>query len=265
MNANDHVAPAIEMAHVRKIYPPLARKSEPVLAVEDISFTVERGEFVSVVGPSGCGKSTLIKMLAGLLPITGGEIRVDGNLVTAPHSDIGIVFQSPVLLKWRSVLNNVLFPIDILNQPRKKYIQQAEDLLRLVGLWDFRDQYPSVLSGGMQQRVSLCRSLIHDPSLLVMDEPFGALDAFTRDEMNLELQRVWSQRRKTVLFITHSVQEAVFLSDRVVVLSARPSQVDSVFEIELPRPRSLDMRYSERFGFYTERIHTRIMQAHVKV
>lgn len=265
MNKTAVTAPAIEMVQVRKVYPPLKRKDEPVTAIEDISFTVARGEFVSVVGPSGCGKSTLIKMLAGLLPITSGEIRLDGNLVTGPHDDIGIVFQNPVLLKWRSVLNNVLFPIDILRKPRKEYIQQAEDLLRLVGLWEFRDQYPSVLSGGMQQRVSLCRSLIHDPSLLVMDEPFGALDAFTRDEMNLELQRVWSQRRKTVLFITHSIQEAVFLSDRVVVLSARPSRVDSIFEIDLPRPRSLDMRYSEQFGHYTEAIHARIIQTRTSV
>lgn len=253
--------PAIAMQQVRKVYPPLTRKGEPVLAVEDISFTVARGEFVSVVGPSGCGKSTLIKMLAGLLPITSGAIEVDGNPVTGPHDDIGIVFQSPVLLKWRSVLDNVLFPIDILKKSRKDFTQQAEELLQLVGLWDFRNQYPGVLSGGMQQRASLCRSLIHDPSLLVMDEPFGALDAFTRDEMNLELQRVWSQRRKTVLFITHSIQEAVFLSDRVVVLSTRPSKVDSTFTIDLPRPRLLDMRYSEAFGHYTERIHARIMQA----
>ena len=195
-------------------------------------------------------------MLAGLLPITSGSISVDGKHVTGPHEDIGIVFQSPVLLKWRSVLDNVFFPIDILKQPRKAHLQQAEDLLRLVGLWDFRNNYPSVLPGGMQQRVALCRSLIHDPSLLVMDEPFGALDAFTRYEMNLELQRVWSQRRKTVLFITHSIQEAIYLSDRVVVLSSRPSKVDNIFTIELQRPRTLDMRYTDAFGRYNEEIRT---------
>jgi NitT/TauT family transport system ATP-binding protein len=260
MTANSST-PAIDMAQVRKIYPPLTRNGDPVLAVEDISFTVAREEFVAVVGPSGCGKSTLIKMLAGLLPITSGSISVDGKPVTGPHEDIGIVFQSPVLLKWRSVLDNVLFPIDILKKPRKAHLQQAEDLLRLVGLWEFRNQYPSVLSGGMQQRAALCRSLIHDPSLLVMDEPFGALDAFTRDEMNLELQRVWSQRRKTVLFITHSIQEAIFLSDRVVVLSSRPSKVDNIFTIDLPRPRTLDMRYTDAFGHYNEEIHSRITQA----
>jgi NitT/TauT family transport system ATP-binding protein len=246
------------MEQVRKIYPPLTRKGEPVLATKDITFTVNRGEFVSVVGPSGCGKSTLIKMLAGLLPITSGTIRVNGQVVTSPHSDIGIVFQNPVLLKWRSVLDNVLFPLDILKLPRKQYLEQAENLLQLVGLWEFRHEYPRVLSGGMQQRVSLCRSLIHDPSLLVMDEPFGALDAFTRDEMNLELLRVWSQRQKTILFITHSISEAVFMSDRVIVLSARPSIVDSTFVINLPRPRTLDLRYGQEFQEYTRQIHSRI-------
>jgi NitT/TauT family transport system ATP-binding protein len=198
-------------------------------------------------------------MLAGLLSITSGTIRVDGQVVRGPHSDIGIVFQSPVLLKWRSVLDNVLFPVDILRLPRKQYLQRAEELLQLVDLWEFRNEYPRVLSGGMQQRVSLCRSLIHDPSLLVMDEPFGALDAFTREEMNLELLRVWSQRQKTVLFITHSIAEAVFMSDRIVVLSARPSTVDSIFVIDLPRPRTLEVRYTPAFQEYTRQIHSRIV------
>jgi NitT/TauT family transport system ATP-binding protein len=247
------------MEQVQKIYPPLIKGGNPVLATQDITFTVKRGEFVSVVGPSGCGKSTLIKMLAGLLSITSGTIRVDGQVVRGPHSDIGIVFQSPVLLKWRSVLDNVLFPVDILRLPRKQYLQRAEELLQLVDLWEFRNEYPRVLSGGMQQRVSLCRSLIHDPSLLVMDEPFGALDAFTREEMNLELLRVWSQRQKTVLFITHSIAEAVFMSDRIVVLSARPSTVDSIFVIDLPRPRTLEVRYTPAFQEYTRQIHSRIV------
>ena len=247
------------MEQVRKKYPPRRRKAEAVLAIEDISFTINRGEFVSVVGPSGCGKSTLVKMLAGLLPVSSGVIKVDGQVVRGPHSDIGIVFQSPVLLKWRSVLDNVLFPVDVLKLPRKRYLDQAEDLLRLVDLWEFRNEYPRVLSGGMQQRVSLCRSLIHDPSLLVMDEPFGALDAFTRDEMNLELLRVWSQRQKTVLFITHSIPEAVLLSERVIVLSARPSTVDTIFVIDLLRPRTLEMRYTQVFQDYTRDIQSHIV------
>lgn len=255
----DTAIPTIAMEKVQKIYPPQIKGGSPVLATQDITFTVNRGEFVSVVGPSGCGKSTLIKMLAGLLSITSGTIRVDGQVVQGPHSDIGIVFQSPVLLKWRSVLDNVLFPVDILRLPRQQYLQRAEELLQLVELWEFRNEYPRVLSGGMQQRVSLCRSLIHDPSLLVMDEPFGALDAFTREEMNLELLRVWAQRQKTVLFITHSIGEAVFMSDRIVVLSARPSRVDSIFEIDLPRPRTLEVRYTPAFQEYTRQIHSRIV------
>ncbi|HMQ53796.1 MAG TPA: ABC transporter ATP-binding protein [Anaerolineae bacterium] len=259
MFMNDFVPPAISMDQVCKIYPPRTRKGEAVEAIENISFTVSRGEFVSLVGPSGCGKSTLIKILAGLLPISKGVISVDGEAVRGPHSDIGIVFQSPVLLKWRTVLDNVLFPIDILKLPRKRYLEQAEELLRLVGLWEFRHEYPRILSGGMQQRVSLCRSLIHDPSLLVMDEPFGALDAFTRDEMNLELLQVWSQRQKTILFITHSISEAVLLSERVIVLSARPSTVDTVFSIDLPRPRTLDIRYTQTFQDYTREIQSRIV------
>jgi NitT/TauT family transport system ATP-binding protein len=256
--AANETVPVIDMKHVRKIYPPRSGKGEPVRAIEDISLTVSRGEFVSVVGPSGCGKSTLLKMLAGLLPITSGAIRVNGQLVRGPHSDIGIVFQAPVLLKWRSVLDNVLFPADILRQPRKHYIERAEELLRLVDLWEFRHEYPRVLSGGMQQRVALCRALLHDPSLLVMDEPFSALDALTREEMNMELLRVWSQRQKTVLFITHSIPEAVFLSDRVIVLSPRPSIVDSVFTIDLPRPRTQDVRYTPAFQDYTREIRNRI-------
>ncbi len=255
MNAT---TPVIQMSQVHKVYPPLSSNGLPVQAIENISLTVEGGEFVSVVGPSGCGKSTLIKMLAGLLPITSGSIHVNGHLVRGPHSDIGIVFQSPVLLKWRSVLDNILFPVDILRQPREKYVQRAEELLRLVDLWDFRHDYPRVLSGGMQQRAAICRALLHDPSLLVMDEPFSALDAFTREEMNLELLRVWSERQKTILFITHSIPEAVFLSDRVVVLSERPSVVDCIFEIGLPRPRTNDLRYTQPFQEYNRAIRNRI-------
>lgn len=255
----------IEMRHVCKIYPPRSRRGQPVLAIADITFDVIQGEFVSIVGPSGCGKSTLLRMLAGLLPISGGEICVNGYPVRGPHSDIGIVFQSPTLLKWRSVLDNVLLPIDILRRSRSEFKERAEELLRLVGLWDFRDDYPNVLSGGMQQRVALCRALIHDPSLLVMDEPFGALDAFTREEMNLELLKLWAQRRKTVLFITHSIAEAVLLSDRVIVLSPRPSVVDSIFVIQLPRPRTAHMQYSDAFQEYAQRIRERIGIARVVV
>ncbi|WP_169239941.1 ABC transporter ATP-binding protein [Candidatus Roseilinea sp. NK_OTU-006] len=252
----------IELHHVRKLYPPRSRHGQPVLAVADVTFDVARGEFVSIVGPSGCGKSTLVKMLAGLMDITAGEIYVNGQPVCGPHSDIGIVFQTPTLLKWRSVLDNVLLPLDILRKPRLAFTERAEELLRLVGLWDFRNDYPSVLSGGMQQRAALCRALIHDPSLLVMDEPFGALDAFTREEMNLELLKLWAGReagrQKTIVFITHSIPEAVLLSDRVIVFSPRPGTVDSIFEINLPRPRTADLQYSEQFQAYARNIRSRI-------
>lgn len=248
----------ISFDHVNKVYPPIKRGAKPVLAIQDISFTIAPRQFVSVVGPSGCGKSTLIKMLAGLLPITGGEISIDNAPVRGPHSDIGIVFQSPVLLKWRSVIDNVLLPADILRLNRNEVKANAEELLKMAGLWEFRNDYPTILSGGMQQRVSLCRALLHDPSILVMDEPFGALDALTREEMNLELLRIWSQRRKTVLFITHSIPEAVFLSDSVVVMTPRPSQIDSIFEIALPRPRTPDITYDPAFQEYVRQIRARI-------
>lgn len=248
----------IIMDKVRKEYPPRSRKGTPVLAITDVSFTVGQGEFVSVVGPSGCGKSTLVKMLAGLLPISSGIIRVNDIPVTGPHSDIGIVFQTPTLLKWRTVLHNVIFPADILGLDRQQAVQQAEELLHMAGVWEFRNDYPSILSGGMQQRVSLCRALVHDPTLLVMDEPFGALDALTREEMNLELLRIWSQRRKTVLFITHSIPEAVFLSDKVIVMSPRPSVIDSTHIIDLARPREPGIVYTQAFQDHVRAVRERI-------
>lgn len=252
------MAAAIVMEAVRKEYPPRSRKGSAVLAIADISFTVEQGQFVSVVGPSGCGKSTLVKMLAGLLPISSGQIYVNELPVRGPHSDIGIVFQTPTLLKWRTVLHNVLFPADILGIDRRVARQRAEELLQMAGVWEFKDEYPSVLSGGMQQRVSLCRALVHDPSLLVMDEPFGALDALTREEMNLELLRIWSQRQKTVLFITHSIPEAVFLSDKVIVMSPRPGSIDSLHPIDLPRPRQPQVVYTTAFQEHVRAIRERI-------
>lgn len=197
-------------------------------------------------------------MLSGLLEVTEGEIRVNGESVCGPYGDIGIVFQTPTLLKWRSVKDNVLLPIEVLRRPRHEFVGRAEELLRMVGLWDFRNEYPFVLSGGMQQRVALCRALIHDPSLLVMDEPFAALDALTREEMNMELLKLWTERRKTIIFITHSISEAILLSDRVIVLSSRPATIDSIFSIDLPRPRTTDMQYLGSFQNYSSMIHERI-------
>ena len=227
---------------------------DAIVALQDIDFTVAEGEFISIVGPSGCGKSTLLKILAGLLPASDGEARLNGTPIDGPRKDIGMVFQSPVLFPWRSVLGNVLLPADVQRLGRETMTQRALDLLSLVGLTGFEHRYPWELSGGMQQRITLVRALIHDPALLLMDEPFGALDALTRETMNVELQRIWLERRKTVLFVTHSTTEAVFLADRVLVMTARPGRIGDMFDVRLPRPRSLDVMTTEAFGVHTRRI-----------
>jgi len=228
--------------------------SGPVEALRDISVTVNRGEFISLVGPSGCGKSTLLRIIAGLRSATSGAVSVNGVNVVEPVRNIGMVFQSPVLLKWRTILDNVLLPVELTGLARAQYRQRAFDLLHLVGLGDFAGKLPNELSGGMQQRVSICRALLLDPPLLLMDEPFGALDAMTRDDMNFELLRIWGEglgagdQRKTIVFVTHSIQEAVILSDRVLMMSQRPGNITAVRDIELPRPRTVEMRASEHVG-----------------
>ncbi len=227
---------------------------DAVVALEDIDFTVADGEFLSIVGPSGCGKSTLLKILAGLLGRSSGDALLNGSPIDGPRKDIGVVFQSPVLFPWRSVLGNVLLPVDVQNLGRDRMTQRALDLISLVGLSGFEHRYPWELSGGMQQRVSLVRALIHDPALLLMDEPFGALDALTREAMNVELQRIWLERRKTVVFITHSTAEAVFLADRVMVMTPRPGRIGDLFDVDLPRPRPLDAMTTEAFGTYVRRV-----------
>src|SRR5262249_15006279 len=221
-------------------------QSGPVEALRDITFSVGRGELVALVGPSGCGKSTLLRIVAGLRPPTAGGVTVDGHRVTHPIAQVGMVFQSPVLLKWRSVLDNVLLPVELAGLGARGYGARARELLQLVGLEGFEGKLPRELSGGMQQRASLCRALLLDPPLLLMDEPFGALDAMTRDEMNLELLRIWGEGaggsatsdRKTILFVTHSIPEAVFLADRVVVMSPRPGPIARICPAPLPRPRT---------------------------
>ena len=223
-------------------------------ALGSVSFDVYPQEFVSIVGPSGCGKTTLLKVIAGLLPKSSGEIIVDHENFD-PSREMGFVFQKSLLLHWRKVLDNVLLPIEILKLDRKKYTNRAMELLELVGLKGFEKSYPNELSGGMQQRVSIARALIHDPKLILMDEPFGALDAITREKMNFELMRIWSEAKKTVIFITHEINEAVFLSDRVIVLSARPSRMVDCFDIELPRPRSLEVKTSSEFNRYAIEIY----------
>src|SRR5438874_4238671 len=219
-----------------------------VLALEDVAFRVREGEFVAIVGPSGCGKSTLLKILAGLLRATRGEVTLRDVPITGPRRDIGVVFQSPVLFPWRTVLENVLLPIDVQRLARAKNRGRALELLTLVGLSGFEERYPWELSGGMQQRVAITRSLMHDPALLLMDEPFGALDAMTGEGLNLELQRIWLARRETILFVTHSIPEAVFLADRVFVMTARPGRVLDRIEVRIPRPRTLEVMATPEFG-----------------
>jgi NitT/TauT family transport system ATP-binding protein len=228
-----------------------------VSALERIAFDVGEGEFVAVVGPSGCGKSTLLKILAGLLPPSGGEAWLRGSPISGPRRDIGVVFQSPVLFPWRTVLDNVLLPVDVQRLGRAGLRATALDLLGLVGLAGFERRYPWELSGGMQQRVALTRALVHDPAMLLMDEPFGALDAMTREHMNLELQRIWLERRKTVLFITHSIPEAVFLADRVLVMSPRPGRILEDVRVDFARPRSLDVTSAVAFGELVRRLRAR--------
>jgi NitT/TauT family transport system ATP-binding protein len=225
-----------------------------VAALADVSLDVAPGEFVTIVGPSGCGKTTLLRIMAGLLRPTSGTVHLLGRPVTGPSRSVGIVFQDPVLLPWRTVLDNVMLPVQVLGLDRDRYRTRALELLGLVGLSGFERKYPHELSGGMRQRVSLARALVHDPALLLMDEPFGALDAMTREAMNLELQRIWRESGKTVAFITHSISEAVFLGDRVVVMSPRPGRIADVVAVELGRPRDLDLMASDAFGVYTRKI-----------
>jgi NitT/TauT family transport system ATP-binding protein len=243
-----------DIISVRQLSLRYGRGESGVLALSDISFSVGDGEFIAVVGPSGCGKSTLLKILAGLLPQTAGEANLKGSPIKGPRRDIGVVFQSPVLFPWRTVLGNVMLPADVQRLDKDEMRKRALDLIKLVGLSGFEERYPRELSGGMQQRVGIVRALIHDPAILLMDEPFGALDAMTRESMNVELQRIWMERRKTVLFITHSTAEAVYLADRVIVMTARPGKIGDEFEVDLPRPRKLDVMNTEAFGAYVKRV-----------
>lgn len=217
-------------------------------ALRDVSFDVREGEFVSLIGPSGCGKTTLLYCISGLEPIVKGDIVLDGRPVDGPRSgEVGLVFQKAVLLSWRTVRDNVLLPIEVFGRDRASYVRRATELIDLVGLTGFADFLPSKLSGGMQQRAAIVRALIFEPRVLLMDEPFGALDAQTREHLNLLLLRVWEATRKTIVFVTHDLEEAAFLSDRVVVLTERPGTVREIVEVPLPRPRTLEMRYSEDF------------------
>ncbi|MFN3346334.1 MAG: ABC transporter ATP-binding protein [Candidatus Bipolaricaulaceae bacterium] len=243
----------------REVFLRYASTGHPTLAVENVTLSIDPEEFVAVVGPSGCGKTTLLKLVAGLVLPTAGEVQVDGQKVTGPLKIVGMAFQNPSLLPWRTTLGNVLLPLEIV-QPyaqqfrrrKQDFVRKARELLALVGLSDFENHYPWQLSGGMQQRVSLCRALIHSPKILLLDEPFGALDAFTREELWLVLQRVWLDRGTTVILVTHDLREAVFLAGKVHVMSARPGRIVLSKTVDFPYPRELEFSYTTPF---TELVH----------
>ncbi len=252
----------IKTENLTKIYS--GNGSGEVTAVKDVDVTIEKGEFVSVIGPSGCGKTTFLRMLSGLLDSSSGYIFVKEQQINGPVSDVGFVFQSPLLLDWRTVKENVLLPYEAIDnsrgmsEDREYYEERAEELLETVGLGEFTSNYPDELSGGMQQRVAICRALLPDPSILLMDEPFGALDEFTRENLNKELANIHDETEKTIVFVTHNISEAVFLSDRVVVFSTQPGEIVADIEIDISRPRELDIRDTEKFINYTSTIRDKI-------
>lgn len=235
----------LQVRQVSYIYP----GQQPVEALRDIDFEASQNEFISVIGPSGCGKSTLLRLIADLLPVTSGQVLVDGAPAAQARRkrEIGFVFQEAALMPWRSSTKNVRLPLEVLKRNNDAGKRTAADLLQLVGLADFGSKRPDQLSGGMRQRVSIARALTYDPQLLLMDEPFGALDQITRDEMNGELLKIWEQKQCTVVFVTHSIPEAIFLSDRVIVLSPRPGRIESIIDVPLPRPRDASLKRSTKF------------------
>jgi NitT/TauT family transport system ATP-binding protein len=260
-SAPPHDAVLIALEHLGISYETV---DGPLEAVRDISLAIGKGEFIAIVGPSGCGKSTLLRAIAGLQRVSSGSVRFDGSPVLGPLNSVGMVFQAPVLLPWRRIMDNILLGAELAGLRRANYRTRAQELLELTGLRDFANRYPRELSGGMQQRVSLCRALLLDPPVLLMDEPFGALDAMTRDEMNLELLRIWGQQdqsRKTIVFVTHSILEAIFLADRVVIMSPRPGRVAQVFEVGLARPRTVEQRASAEFGKLSLQIYQALKAA----
>lgn len=244
----------IELRQVSKTF--VSRNGEPVLALSGVDVAIERGSFVTLLGPSGCGKSTLLRLIGGLTPRTSGDVRIAGRPITRPSGEIGMVFQAPLLLPWRTVLENATIAADLGRMSAREARERAEHYLELVGLHGFERKYPGELSGGMQQRVGIARALVHDPDVLLMDEPFAALDAMTRDRLQLELQTLWRASGKTIVFVTHSIQEAVFLADRIIVLAARPGRVVDDISVDLPRPRTLDMINSQEFGRYARHVRS---------
>jgi NitT/TauT family transport system ATP-binding protein len=250
--------PFIAISGLSKTFATL--QGDRIEALIDINVAISAGSFATIVGPSGCGKSTLLRIIAGLIPASAGSVEIAGQIVAGPRKDIGMVFQSSILLPWRTVLDNVTLPAEILGIPRDRARARAQELLRLVHLEGFDNKYPQELSGGMQQRASIARALLHDPAILLMDEPFGALDAMTREQMNLELQRIWQESGKTVILVTHSIPEAVFLGDEVLVMTPRPGRLAQVLPVALPRPRGLDGMATPEFGRLTHEIRGLLQQ-----
>ena len=243
--------PVLEGRGIRHLY---SGGQGALLALDGVSLAVGQGEFVAIVGPSGCGKSTLLRILGGLLPTSEGEVWLDGGRLTAPRRQVAFVFQAVNLMPWRTVLQNVTLPLEVAGVSRGQAEQRAAGLLRLVGLTGFERVYPRALSGGMAQRVALARALVGEPEVLLLDEPFGSLDALNREQMNLELLRIWRARQVTAVMVTHDLREAVFLADRVLVMSSRPGRIRSVVAVDLPRPRTLDVLYTEFFGALSRRV-----------
>jgi NitT/TauT family transport system ATP-binding protein len=239
---------------IKKLYKTYATRTGRTVALEGVDLIIRKNEFVTLVGPSGCGKSTLLKIINALIRPSRGSVLFDGRPLVAPSRDVGIVFQEPVLLPWRGILDNVLLPAEILGLDLRQARGRAMDLLASVGLAGFEHRYPNELSGGMQQRAAICRSLVHDPSVLLMDEPFAALDAMTREDLGFELLRIWQVHKKTVVFVTHHIAEAILLADRVVAMSPRPGRIEKVLDVNLPRPRRLDMQFSPEFKGHSDEI-----------
>ena len=252
------VVPIRNKIQIEGLHKTYLTRTGRTIALQDVNLTIGGDEFISLVGPSGCGKSTLLRLLSALIRPSKGKISIGGLPVSSPSSDVGIVFQQPILLPWRTVLDNVLLPAEILGLDLRRATERAYELLKLVGLEGFENRNPHELSGGMQQRAAICRALIHNPSILLMDEPFAALDALTREELGLELLRIWSVAKKTIIFVTHNISEAILLSDRVVAMSPRPGRISEIVEINLPRPRTIDMEFTQEFKNYSDRIRAAI-------
>jgi NitT/TauT family transport system ATP-binding protein len=245
--ASGSAAPFLSVKAITKVFRDVAGAGSDFVALDNVSFEARAGEFISVVGPSGCGKSTLLFSIAGLETVQAGRVIVNETEVRGPYHDVGLVFQDAALLGWRTALQNIMLQAEVRRLPKRDLEKRARALLEMVGLTQFADHYPDELSGGMRQRVSICRALVHSPNLVLMDEPFGALDAFTREKITLDLERIWAQDQKTIVFVTHDIEEACFLADRVIVMRARPGKIHADIAVDLPRPRSLELLSLDRF------------------